>query len=119
MATTFVYSYVPTLSLPVALPIFLVGALRPVLDVDGVVGAAYAEYVGIGAVHVADIDRTVEHHGVDGDGSNAPGGARTGGDAAGDVHLRQHPAAEDVAAGIGVGGHGEGDRKSTRLTSSH
>src|SRR3546814_9899109 len=28
--------------------------------------------------------------------------------AAGDVHLRQHPAAEDVAAGIGVGGHGEG-----------
>src|SRR3546814_17321284 len=70
-------------------PLTLTGAQRPGLDVDGDGGAADAEDVGIGAEHVADIDRTVEHHGVDGDGGNAPGGARTGGDAAGDVHLRQ------------------------------
>ena len=31
-----------------------------------------------------------------------------GGDGAGDVHLAHHPAAEDVAGRVGVGGHGQG-----------
>src|SRR5439155_23455898 len=34
-------------------------------------------------------------------------GALGGADAAGKVHLRHHPAAEDVTRGIGVGRHGQ------------
>ena len=33
-----------------------------------------------------------------------------GGDAAGDIHLGHEPAAENVAAGVGVLGHGHGAR---------
>jgi len=62
---------------------------------------------GVDAQHVANLDRSDKGHGLDGDGHDASLRALHGGDAAGLVHLAQHPAAENVAIGVGVGGHGD------------
>ena len=46
-----------------------------------------------------------EEHLVDGNGNDAPAGALGSAYAAGKVHLRHHPAAENVTGCIGVGRH--------------
>src|SRR5579883_1574975 len=83
----------------------LVAADRPGLDAHGDRGPPDADEVGVDAHHVADIDRLLEGHGVDRDGGDPALGDAVGEDAARDVHLAEHPAAEDVAVLIGVGGH--------------
>ena len=57
---------------------------------------------------VADLDRQVEAHAVDGDRRRpAPRGPRRE-VAGGEVHLAHQPPAEDVSGGVGVGRHGDG-----------
>ena len=55
---------------------------------------------------VADFHRADELHGVKRDGDDAAVRPFDAGDAAGLVHARQHPAAENIAIGIGVRRHG-------------
>ena len=81
-------------------------AARPGLDVDFHRGASDAIDRGVDAQHVADLDRPDEGHRLDGDRHHPSLSAFDRGDAAGLVHLDEHPAAEDVAVGVGVGGHG-------------
>ena len=59
------------------------------------------------AQHVADLDRADEGHRVDGDRDDASLRLLHRRDSAGLVHLAQHPAAEDVAVGVGVARHGD------------
>ena len=63
---------------------------------------------GIAADLVTDEDRTVERHPGDGDGGDAALRALRGDAAAGEIHLGEQPAAEDVAVGVGVAGHRNG-----------
>jgi hypothetical protein len=55
---------------------------------------------------ISDLDRIVKAHAFDGDGRAAPLADPGGGIAGSKVHLRHDPAAENIARGIGVGGHG-------------
>lgn len=73
------------------------------MDAHG--GAAQPFHVGVAAEHVADIYGQVEGHGVDRHRRHPAARPLRGEDAAGDVHLGQQPAAEDVAAGVGVRRH--------------
>ena len=57
------------------------------------------------AHEVADVDGPVEAHRLDADGRDASTGAGHRVGPARDVHLREQPAAEDVAVRIGVGRH--------------
>jgi uncharacterized protein YdiU (UPF0061 family) len=75
------------------------------LDAKGDRRVAGAHRFGVAAHHVADVDRLVEAHGVHRDGRDAAVGRLGRGDAAGDVHLCQHPATEDVAGRVGVRRH--------------
>ena len=59
----------------------------------------------VDAQDVADLDRTDEGHAVKGDGDDAPLRALDAADAAGLVHLAEHPPAENVAVGVGVARH--------------
>lgn len=68
----------------------------------GVADAVEARVAGDG---VADLDGGDEAHGVDRDRDDAAAGVRAGEDGAAEVHLRDEPAAEEVAVGVGVGGH--------------
>src|SRR3546814_8089098 len=80
----------------------------PGLDGDGDRRRADPHDVAIAAQHVANGDRPDEGHRLDADGDHAAAGAAGGGEAAGDVHLAEHPAAEDIAVRIGVRRHGGG-----------
>ena len=82
--------------------------LRPGLDVQGHRGAADADHVGVAAHDVAHEHRLMEGQGVHGDGGDAAARAGEGDRSGGDVHLRQQPAAENVARRVGVGRHGQG-----------
>ena len=75
---------------------------------EGHGGAADALEIAVDTEHVTDVNREVEGHGVDRHGGHAALGPLAGGDASRDVHLGQHPAAEDVAARVGIGRHGQG-----------
>ncbi len=87
-------------------------APRPRFDVNFERGSADILDRRVNAEHIADLDRTDEGHGVDGDCDDASLGPFDGCDAAGLVHLAQHPAAKDVAIGVGVLRHGdEADRQ--------
>jgi hypothetical protein len=83
-------------------------ALRPGLDVDLHRGAPDALHFGIDLEHVADAHRLDEGHRLDHDCHDTALRALHACDAAGLVHVRHHPAAEDVAVGIGVGRHRDG-----------
>ena len=61
--------------------------------------------LGVAADQVADVDRAVERHAIQRRGRDAAARALMRDDAGGEVHLRQHPAAEDVARRIGVRRH--------------
>ena len=75
------------------------------LDVHCNRGGADLDHLGVEAHDVVYVHRRLERKGVDRDRHGASLGAATGGDGAGDVHLRHDPAAEDVAGGVGVLGH--------------
>jgi hypothetical protein len=68
--------------------------------------AADVLHLGIDLERVADLDRADELHGVERDGDDAAVRPLDAGDAAGLVHAREHPAAENVAVGVGVRRHG-------------
>ena len=57
---------------------------------------------GIDADHVAQVNRLDELHLVDRDRRDRSAGAARRDDARGDIHLAQHPAAEDMAVGVDV-----------------
>src|SRR6185437_16693428 len=80
-------------------------APRPGLDVNLHRGAADTFHDRVDLEHIADAHRADELHRLDRDGDDAAAGALDAGDAAGLVHARHHPAAEDVAIGVGVGRH--------------
>jgi hypothetical protein len=86
-------------------------ASRPGLEVDRERRAALAHELAIDGHHVTHIDGADELRPVDGDGGDAPLSPLAGEDATGDIHLREHPAAENVAARIGVRRHGERSRR--------
>jgi hypothetical protein len=58
--------------------------------------------LGIDRKNIVEQDRRDELHRLDGDGGDRPHGLAGGDDAPGNVHLAEHPAAEDVAIGIDV-----------------
>ncbi len=70
-------------------------------------GAADPHHAAVAAEQVAHVHGVVELEGVHRHGDHPAAGAAAGEDAAGQVHLRHDPAAEDVAGGIGVGRHGQ------------
>ena len=75
----------------------------------------------VDAKHIAHLDGPDEGHGVDRNRHHPALGALDPCNAARLIHPRKHPAAEDIAVRIGVGGHGNGAhgkvsaRLSTRL----
>ena len=79
--------------------------LRPGLDMDLHRGAPDALDLGVDLQHVADTHRLDEGHPLDHDRHHAALRAFDARDAAGLVHVRHHPAAEDVAVCVGVGRH--------------
>ena len=78
------------------------------IDLDRHRGPPDAGHPGMAADQIADIDRQVERQAVERDRGDPALRALRRHDAGGEVHLRQDPAAEDVAARVGVGRHGEG-----------
>ena len=84
------------------------------LDPDRHRRAADLLDLGIDRDHVAQVDRRDELHLVDRDRRDRTVGAARGDDAGGDVHLAQHPAAEDMAVGVDVARAGDDaqDRRS-------
>jgi hypothetical protein len=66
------------------------------------------QQLGVTRNFVADEDRTVKGHAGDGDRHGAAFGAAGCNRCAGEVHLRQQPAARNVAVRIGVGRHRNG-----------
>ena len=67
-------------------------------------GAADPLDPGIDRDQVVQQDRRDEGHRLDRHGCRRPLRGAAGDDAAGDVHLAQHPAAEDMAVGVDIGG---------------
>ena len=61
--------------------------------------------LGIDAEHVADLHGPDEGHRIHRNGDDTALRPVDAGDAAGGVHSRHHPAAEDVAIRVGVGRH--------------
>src|SRR5687767_8606524 len=79
-----------------------VAAADPTFDVDGDGRPADAGHACINSDLIALVDRLMEFHGVDGDGHHArTAGRLRGADRSADVHLPQHPAAEDLAVDVG------------------
>ena len=76
------------------------------MDGDG--GAAGLHHRRVSGDKVADIDGLVEGHAFHRHGGDARSGPFGRHHAAGQVHLGQPPAAEDVAIGVGIGRHGDG-----------
>ena len=95
---------------------------RPGLDVNLHRGAADALHIGEHLQHVADPHRLQERHRIDRHGDDTAARPLHPGDAAGLVHPRHHPAAEDIAIGIGVRRHGDhphGQRAARRRLFAH
>src|SRR4051794_940974 len=86
-------------------------ATHPGLDTDGDRGAADPRHRGVAAHLVADIDRPVEGHAGHRDGGDAALGTLRGDAAAGEIHLGEQPAAEDIAVRIGVARHRDGAQR--------
>src|SRR5262249_39450278 len=78
---------------------------HPRLDMNADRGVADTNHFGVDANDIADINRLLEAHGVDGDGYRAALGDFVSEDAAGDVHLAEQPPAENIAVLIRVAGH--------------
>lgn len=76
-------------------------------DFDSEAGAANAFGDGVTGEAIAYEDGLVEGHVVDGDGDKAGGGEAAHMDVGGQVHLAYDPAAEHIAIGVGVAGHGD------------
>jgi hypothetical protein len=83
-------------------------ALHPGFDVDFERGVADALDLGVNAENIAYLDRAYEMHTVQRHCDHPALCAFTGADARSDIHLRQYPAAEDVAGRIGIGRHRDG-----------
>src|SRR5258708_29481651 len=83
-------------------------ALHPGLHRDVDRGAADLEERGVAVDDVADADRMEKRHAVYGDGGHATAREVAGVDGGAEIHLRHEPAAEDIAAGVGVGRHRNG-----------
>lgn len=75
-------------------------------DIDRKRCGADAGHLRVEAHQIAYEHRLVELDGIDGHCDHAPLGAAVGGDAAGDIDLREDPASEDIARDVGVGRHG-------------
>ncbi len=58
--------------------------------------------------YVADFYRAYKMHAIEGHRNGTALGALTRANARGDVHLRQHPATEDITSWILIGGHCKG-----------
>ena len=59
-------------------------------------------HLGEDADHIAQVNGRDELHPLDGDRRHRSAGPARGDDAGGNVHLRQYPAAEDMAVGVDV-----------------
>lgn len=101
----FVYCYQHEFGSRYAGAVALAATQDPGLDGQRDRGAAGADDVGIDAHDVADLHRLQEAQVGDCGGGDTSLGVCAGGDASGEVHQRHDPATEDVAGGIGVGGH--------------
>ena len=73
--------------------------------------------IAIDTDNIANIHRTQESHGIHGHRGDTPFGNLTGQNTAGDIHLRHQPTAENIPAGVGVGGHRK--RSGTQITARH
>ena len=82
--------------------------LRPGLDMDLHRGTPDALDLGVDLQHVAHTHRLDEGHPLDHDRHHAALRALDTRYAAGLIHVRHHPAAEDVAVCVGVGRHRDG-----------
>ncbi len=80
---------------------------HPGLHADGNGGAAYSLDVSVAAQDIPYENWLMERHGIDGYGCRASLTALFARDAAGDVHLCQEPAPEDISGRVGVGRHGQ------------
>ena len=85
-------------------------AVNPGFDVDLQRSIADALDLGIYAENVAHLDRANKAHAVECDRHGATLRTLGRADAAGDIHLRQHPATENVTGRILIGGHCEDAR---------
>ena len=94
---------------------FIKGRFDPDLKIDGDRGGADAQDSAITADYIADVHRFYEDDGFGGDGNDAATSNLPGEDAAGDIHLRHDPAAENVAVRVGVGGHGQSSENKLAL----
>jgi hypothetical protein len=74
-------------------------------DLDGHRRAAQRDDVGVDAEHIPDMHRPNEAHPLHGHGHHPRAGVLAGTDGPGDIHLRHHPAAEDVPGRIGIRRH--------------
>jgi hypothetical protein len=77
----------------------------PSLDANRHRGASGPHQLAVAADLVADIDRLVKHHRVDGHRGAPAARSLHRQIAAGEIHLGQQPAAENVAVRVGVGRH--------------
>ena len=84
--------------------------MYPGFDVDAHRGITHVFYLGVDAEYVSHLDRTNEAHAVERDGYGSGLCSLAGANARGYVHLRQHPAAEDIAGRILIGRHCQGTR---------
>jgi hypothetical protein len=91
------------------------GRFDPDLKIDGDRGGADAQDPAITADYIADMYRLYKDYGFGGDGDDAATGNLPGENAAGDIHLRHDPTAENVAVRVGIGGHGQGPENKLAL----
>ncbi len=91
------------------LDLLLAGATpHPAFDLHRDRRGADLDDLGVAADLVANEHRPMEGHAGDRNRRGASSGAAGRHRATGEIHLGQHPAAEDVAPLIGVGGHRDG-----------
>jgi hypothetical protein len=76
----------------------------PCFDADRHRAAAGADHFAVTADFIADKDRLMKHHAVDRHRGAAPARSLDRQIAAGKIHLRQKPAAEDVPFGLASAG---------------
>jgi hypothetical protein len=81
-------------------------ALGVHLDVHGDRSASHPQDLGVEGQDIAHPHRVLEDELLHRDGRHSTSGMARGQDRPGQVDLGHHPAAEDVAVGVAVGGHG-------------
>jgi hypothetical protein len=77
----------------------------PGFDANGHRGTSRSDKLAIAAHLVADEDRLVKHHAIDGYRGTPPSCALRCQTAPGEIHLGEQPSAKDVAVRVRVGRH--------------